>query len=237
MTHPISLNVAPMLPRISLSATLMIVVSTISSNAQHTAVMVIIVRRNPYSTNESCSISVQVHVYQYVLSRSHFLDESQVIVCLKIDPDRDSLNYFHKISGGIIGRQKRLGSAGCRRKGRDGALQCGVRKCVHFNGYSLSDLHVGKLGFLEVGHHPLFVKGNNGKERLTGVKKLTRLEIDFAYLTVNSGRYDRVGEVQPGCFHLGFPLFDSGFCHRRLATIYGFLPAYGVHLPYGSLLL
>src|SRR6218665_1916086 len=55
ITHPISLNVAPRLPRMSFSATLTIVVSATSSNAHKIAVTVIITLREPYSTNDCCT--------------------------------------------------------------------------------------------------------------------------------------------------------------------------------------
>src|SRR5690606_32333196 len=53
ITHATSLSVAPRLPRISVSATLTMVVWTISKSAHMTAVMVMITRRNPYSTKSS----------------------------------------------------------------------------------------------------------------------------------------------------------------------------------------
>src|SRR6266850_1959277 len=77
----------------------------------------------------------------------------QRLVLVELDPDRDPLNHFSEIAGGIVRRQQRELRTARRRNPLDAAVQSFVRETIDGDLHGLTGLDLSQLRLLVIGDH------------------------------------------------------------------------------------
>ena len=175
----------------------------------------------------ACLIDFSFYDYHHAGSQAFVVGFGQIG---EVDSDRDSLAYFHEVTGRIVGRNERVFGTGGSRDGRDASLELMSVKSIYRNGYLLAYIQVFDLGLLVVGNHPLLGVGYDVGESLSGRNILPVLDGTASEFAVARSHDYGVGEVEAGHLECGAGSFDSSL---------GALAAgrYLVHARYGSLLL
>src|SRR6266436_4813542 len=152
----------------------------------------------------------------------------QRLVLVELDPDRNALDHFGEIAGGVIGRQQRELRAAGGRDPLDAAMQLLVRKAVDRDVDGLAGLDPRELGFLVIGHHIDVRQRHDIDEVAADIDVIARLNLAFADDAVE--RRDDFGiaelEARRGkgglrAQHVGGALLLGSGQHFHLVTLRG----------------